>query len=76
MGCCRCIYIIWTALYINHKGVDIETHEAAMSRLLAVLKMSEPDLYRTRQELIDEACERQERRIAYANEEQEVEALQ
>jgi len=42
-----------------------ESQGGAMNRLLARLRMDEKDLFRTKDELIEDACQRQEQRIAY-----------
>jgi uncharacterized protein (DUF488 family) len=47
----------------------VESHAAAMERLLAMFGLAEDDLFRTRAERLDEALSRQEARIAYVNEE-------
>jgi uncharacterized protein (DUF488 family) len=47
----------------------IETHEAALSRLLLELDLGGDDLFRTRDELIGEAYERRGREIAYSEKE-------
>ncbi len=44
---------------------NLETHAEAMTRLLVQLRMAEPDLLRTRDEVIDQAYALQEQRIAY-----------
>ena len=46
----------------------IESHREAMDRLLKEEKLDPADLFRTREELVEEACRRQEHRIAYVNE--------
>jgi uncharacterized protein (DUF488 family) len=43
----------------------IETHDEAMSRLLRLFRLPEQDFFRSRVEMIDEACAKQEQRIAY-----------
>jgi uncharacterized protein (DUF488 family) len=53
---------------------SLETHEKTMTRLLRMLGMMDTDLYRTREELIVDACARQEQRIAYVDEERRKEA--
>lgn len=47
---------------------SIEPHSEAMDRLLKEEKLDRADLFRTREELVEEACRRQEHRIAYVNE--------
>lgn len=46
----------------------LERHADAMVRLLAKFKLPEADLFRTRQDLIEDALARQEQRIAYIDE--------
>jgi uncharacterized protein (DUF488 family) len=43
----------------------LETHEETMSRLLKQFGFGEGDLFRTREQLIEEACARQEQKVAY-----------
>lgn len=45
----------------------IESHDAAMLRLRALHGLAEPDLFHSATELIAEAMDRQESRIAYVN---------
>lgn len=45
----------------------IETSDEAMSRLLAMFKLPEADLFRGRDELVKEACERQAKRVTYVD---------
>jgi uncharacterized protein (DUF488 family) len=49
-------------------GGGIESHSQAMDRLLKEEKLDKGDLFRTREELVEEACARQEQRIAYFDE--------
>lgn len=53
---------------IGHILADgsMEDHEDTMERLLVVHGLTSSDLFKSRAELIDEACLLQERRIAYA----------
>ena len=44
---------------------SIESHGEAMDRLLKEEKLDKGDLFRTREELVEEACARQERRVAH-----------
>ncbi len=46
----------------------LESHDEAMRRLVEMLGMPERDLYRTREEVIADACAMQERRVAYVSE--------
>ena len=50
-----------------HADAHLETQMEALARLPAMLKMPETDLYRSQEELIEEACASQENRIAYVN---------
>ena len=50
--------------HIRNDG-SLETHEAALERLLTALKISDTDLFMSKQELIEEALAKQEARIAY-----------
>ena len=61
---------------VSHIQADgtLESHDEAMSRLLRMLGLAEGDLYSTREEMIAEACARQEQRIAYVDEEMREEA--
>ena len=54
---------------ITHILADggLETSDAAMSRLLAMFKMPEADLFRARDEIVAEARERQAKRITYVD---------
>jgi uncharacterized protein (DUF488 family) len=45
----------------------LESNDSAMTRLLALLNIPELDLFRSRSELIADACARQARRIAYVD---------
>lgn len=53
-------------LHIQSDG-SLEPHTDSLSRLLAMLQMPESDLFRTREQLIDEAYARQEQRVAYTS---------
>lgn len=53
--------------HIHANGI-LESHEEAMSRLVEMQGLSEKDLYRTREQIIADACAVQEKRIAYDNE--------
>ena len=52
-----------------HADGRIKTSAAAMSRLLALLKLPEEDLFRKRDEMVAEACLQQAKRIAYVDRE-------
>ena len=56
-------------LHIHADG-HLETHEAAMERLLDVTGVPKSDLFRSRQELLAEAMARQEQQVAYVDEAQ------
>jgi uncharacterized protein (DUF488 family) len=56
--------------HIREDG-SLETHDAAESRLLAICKLPERDLFHTRDELITDAYDRQAARIAYVAEDRE-----
>jgi uncharacterized protein (DUF488 family) len=43
-----------------------ESHSDAMSRLLELYRLPEEDLFRSRSELIEEACYRQQERVGFA----------
>lgn len=53
-----------------HADGRLETHEAAMERLLDVAGVPKEDLFRSRQELLAEALARQEQHVAYVDESQ------
>jgi len=52
-----------------HDDGSLETHGAAMDRVLEILGMTESDLYRSKAEMIDDACAIQQRRVARISEE-------
>lgn len=52
----------------------LETYADAMKRLIKILGLPEEDLFRSREEMIADACAMQEERIAYVNEELRQEA--
>lgn len=52
-----------------HGNGWVESHAAAMERLLDKFGLAEPELFRTPEERLDDALSRQEDRIAYVNEE-------
>ncbi len=62
-----CRYLATHAVGATHILEDgrAETHEAALSRLLAELGWNERDLFRSRDELIDEAYDQRGKQIAY-----------
>lgn len=45
----------------------VETHDQTMNRLLKKYGLNGPDLFRTKDQLIEEACARQEQEFAYVN---------
>ena len=49
-----------------HADGSTETHSDAMSRLLELHGLSDRDLFRSRPEMIEEACFRQQERFAFA----------
>ena len=54
-----------SVLHVHADGT-IESHPDAMSRLLDLYRLPEEDLFRSRSELIEEACYRQQERVAFA----------
>lgn len=50
-----------------HADGNLESHAEAMTRLVGMLRMSDTDLFRTKEELIAEACALQEQQIAYVD---------
>jgi uncharacterized protein (DUF488 family) len=56
-----------------HADGHLEDHMDAMRRLLTLLGMRESDLFKSEAQLFDEACARQEERIAYVSENMTVE---
>ncbi|MFI1679079.1 DUF488 family protein [Streptomyces sp. NPDC020607] len=48
-----------------HGDGRVESHDSAMERLMAKFGLSEPELFRSPAERLDEALSRQEERIAY-----------
>ena len=56
-----------SVLHIHADG-RIETHEAAMDRLLDITGMPGDDLFRSREDLLSEALTRQEQQVAYVEE--------
>lgn len=57
-------------LLVMHVHADghLESHEEAMQRLMALLNMPQEDLFRTQDDLMEEAYRKQEARIAYVDE--------
>lgn len=54
-------------LHIHTDG-HLETHEAAMERLLDLTGLPKQDLFRSKEELLSEALARQEQSVAYVDE--------
>jgi uncharacterized protein (DUF488 family) len=54
-----------TVLHLHIDG-RTESHTDAMSRLLDLFRLADEDLFRSRSELIEEACYRQQERVAFA----------
>jgi uncharacterized protein (DUF488 family) len=52
-------------MHIHFDG-RTESHPDAMSRLLDLFRLADEDLFRSRSELIEEACYRQQERVAFA----------
>jgi uncharacterized protein (DUF488 family) len=50
-----------------HADGGLESHSDAMTRLLRLLGMPDADLYRSKEQLIADACAAQEHRIAYVD---------
>ncbi len=72
-----CHRTVLVARVLAERGVGIdhihgdghaESHASAMQRLMAKFGLDEPDLFRTPDERLAEALSRQEKRIAYVNE--------
>ncbi len=57
-----------------HADGTLEQHSAAMNRLVRILGMDDKDLYRSREEMIADACAVQEQRVAYVDEDLNKEA--
>lgn len=55
-----------------HGDGSVEAHASAMDRLMARFGLQEDDLFRSREERLNEALETQERRIAYVKGDQDV----
>ena len=63
-------------MHVAHVHADgrLEAHHDAMMRLLALVGLPASDLFRSEDDLIEEACAKQEERIAYVDEAQTKEA--
>ncbi|MFJ8188880.1 DUF488 family protein [Streptomyces sp. NPDC096094] len=75
LDCHRCVLVARvlegdeiTVKHIHGDG-QIEDHTSAMQRLMAIFGLDQEDLFRTSAERLQDALDRQERRIAYVNEE-------
>jgi uncharacterized protein (DUF488 family) len=55
-----------------HAEGRLESHSDAMTRLLRLLGMPDADLFRSKEQLIADACAAQEQRIAYVDEKMRV----
>lgn len=68
--------LVELGMVVQHILADgqLESHEAAMERLLNVVGVPREDLFRSRDELVAQALAQQEERIAYVNEKLAVEA--
>lgn len=73
----ECHRTLLVARALVERGVDVahilsdgrlETHDAAMARLLDLVGLPQQDLFRTREQLIEEALRRQEEKVGYVDE--------
>jgi uncharacterized protein (DUF488 family) len=48
-----------------HGDGSLEPHNDAIQRLLKLFKLDEPDLFRTNEEIVQEALQRQEQKVAF-----------
>lgn len=73
-----CHRAILVCRHLDSRGVEVrhiladgelETHNQALDRLLKELHLAQPDLFRTRREIIDEAYDLRGRQIAYSERE-------
>lgn len=62
--------LVKAGMVVKHILADgrVESHDAAMERLLDLVAMSRRDLFRSKEELIEEAVIRQAARVAYVDE--------
>lgn len=62
--------LVGRGLRVRHIHADghVEDHEAAMERLIELTGLPHEDLFRSREESLEEAMSRQERQIAYVDE--------
>lgn len=79
----ECHRTLLVARSLSDRGVDVahiladgsvERHESTLDRLLRMLGLPQQDLFRTREQLTQEALARQEERIAYVDEKLATEA--
>lgn len=70
--------LVAAGIKITHIHADgrLETHADAINRLLRLVKLPDSDLFRSPLELIEEAYEKQEQRVAYAEESRENERVE
>ncbi|MFD5426826.1 DUF488 family protein [Streptomyces sp. NPDC127084] len=74
LDCHRCVLVAralegsGTAVEHIHGDGHVEDHGSAMRRLMANFGLDQEDLFRTSDERLQEALDRQEQRIAYVNE--------
>ena len=61
--------LIGVGIGVEHIHADgsLETHHQAMLRLLDLFKIPAEDLFRSTEEIIEEACLKQEKRVAWVN---------
>lgn len=73
----ECHRTLLVARALVARGVDVrhilpdgrlETHEAAMDRLLDIVGLPRGDMFRSRDEFVEEALARQEQKVAYVDE--------
>ncbi|GCD44293.1 DUF488 family protein [Streptomyces paromomycinus] len=75
LDCHRCVLVsrvleeTGTTVEHIHSDGHIESHAMAMRRLMAIFGLDQAELFRTPAERLQEALGRQEKRIAYVNEE-------
>jgi len=63
-------HLVERGVAVDHILADgtLECHEATMGRLMDIVGVPPQDLFRTREQLVEEALARQEQRIAYLDE--------
>lgn len=64
--------LVGRGVALSHILADgkVESHETTMQRLLELWRLGEPDMFRSPEEVLDDALSRQEARIAYVDEAQ------